>query len=197
MKLYRWNPKTLEMIKIHYSKLIIGLTVIILWCFISFYFGYDNGFDSGKKSKITENDVILIYHDIENQGFSKRNFYEYLKEVNIKFPELVFAQAYKESGFKSPIWKNNRNPFGMKEATKRSNLQNGVQLGHAYYDTWKNAVVDYALYQSYIGLSKMKTEDEYLSFLKDMNYYDTNHPGNVDYLKDLKYIRNHIEDYLK
>lgn len=196
MKIYHWNSKTLEMVKIHRSKLIIGLSIIILGCVTSFFVGSTLGFKKGKKAQIVEKDVILIYHDIENEGFSRRKFYEYLIEVNIKFPKLVFAQAIKESGLRSPLFKENHNPFGMKEASKRPNMQNGVQNGHAYYDTWKNAVIDYALYQAYIGLSKLKTEDEYLHYLKEMHYYDTDHPNNVNYLKELKQISDNIEDYL-
>jgi len=152
---------------------------------------------TGKNEKITENDVVLLYMDSENNSFSKRNFYEYLKRINIKFPELVFAQAMKESGFKSTIWKDNHNPFGMKEATKRPNKQNGVQHGHANYDTWKDACIDYAFYQSYVGLSKVKTEDDYLQCLKEMKYFDTEYPGNESYLSDLKNIADNIENYLK
>ena len=53
-------------------------------------------------------------------------------------------------------------------------------------------------YERYnVGLSKIKTEDDYLQFLKEMNYFDVDHPGNVNYLKDLKNIADHIEDYIK
>jgi hypothetical protein len=48
-----------------------------------------------------------------------------------------------------------------------------------------------------MGLSRIKTEDAYLAYLKEMNYYDTESPANEDYLKDLKYIADHIEDYIK
>lgn len=198
MEIYFRNRETFEMKKLSLFSIIPS--IIVLLFFITLFFcdvSYKKGLEKGKKSKIMEEDVVLVYQDIQNHSFSKRNFYEFLKKMNIKFPELVFAQAYKESGFKSPLWKNNRNPFGMKEATRRPNTQNGTQNGYAYYDTWKDVVIDYALYQSYVGLSKMKTEKEYLTFLKEMNYYDVNHPNNVTYLNDLKYIRDHIEDYLK
>lgn len=197
MKIYKWDSKTLNMEKIRPITFIGVTLIVLLWCFTSFYFGYDLGFKDCKKSKITEKDIIMIYQDVENNSFSRRKFYNYLKEINIKFPELVFAQAIKESGLKSPLFKENHNPFGMKEASKRPNKQNGVQGSHAYYDTWKDAVIDYAMYQAYIGLSKFKTEEEYLFFLKEMHYYDTEHPNNVNYLSDLKHIRDNIEDYLK
>jgi hypothetical protein len=197
MKLYKWDCKQLEMVKIKPRVILISVMIIAWFSFVISVISYKEGLKTGKNEKITENDVVLLYMDSENNSFSKRNFYEYLKRINIKFPELVFAQAMKESGFKSTIWKDNHNPFGMKEATKRPNKQNGVQHGHANYDTWKDACIDYAFYQSYVGLSKVKTKDDYLQCLKEMNYFDTEHPGNESYLSDLKNIADNIENYLK
>jgi uncharacterized FlgJ-related protein len=197
MKIYRWDKTELEMVRIR-PRVILYLILAIAWFyFVVSIISYKEGLKTGKNDKITENDVVLLYMDSENNSFSRKKFYEYLKKINIKFPELVFAQAVKESGFRSKIWKDNHNPFGMKEASKRPNKQNGVQHGHAFYDTWKDACIDYAFYQSYIGLSKVKTEDDYLQFLKEMNYYDTEHPGNETYLNDLKKIADNIENYIK
>lgn len=197
MNLYSWNKRNLEMKKISKTKSIAIISTILALFLILFRMAYETGFNVGKKSEILEKDIVLLYQEVENSSFSRKNFYEYLKRVNIKFPELVFAQAMKESGFNSPLWKNNNNPFGMKEASKRPNMQNGTQDGYAYYNTWKDAIVDYALYQTYVGLSKLKTEDEYFAYLKAMNYYDTEHPNNVNYLSDLKHIADNIEDYIK
>ena len=197
MNIYFWNKRSLEMEKVSYFKIIpiiVGILGIITCLLVT---TYNSGFDSGKRAEIMEKDVIVLYQEVENNSFTRRNFYEYLKEINIKFPELVFAQAMKESGFKSPLWKENNNPFGMKEASKRPNKQNGTQGNYAYYDTWKDAALDYALYQCYTGLSKLKTEKEYLAYLKAMNYYDSEHPNNGNYLEDLKHIADNIEDYLK
>lgn len=196
MNLYRWNKRSLEMRKV--SKIVSATTilVIITLSLVLFRMAYETGFNVGKKAEIMEKDVVVLYREVENSSFTRRKFYEYLKEINIKFPELVFAQAMKESGFKSPVWKNNNNPFGMKEASKRPNMQSGTQDGYAYYETWKDAIVDYALYQSYVGLSKLKTKEEYLAYLKAMNYYDTDNPDNEKYLRDLKQISDNIENYL-
>jgi hypothetical protein len=197
MNLYKWNCSKLEMVKIKPRVILLSILTITWFSFVISAISYKEGLKVGKNEKITENDVVLLYMDSENNSFSRKNFYEYLKKINIKFPELVFAQAIKESGFKSTIWKNNHNPFGMKEANKRPNKQNGVQHGHAFYDTWKDACIDYAFYQSYIGLSKVKTENDYLQFLKEMNYYDVDHPNNVTYLSDLRKIADNIENYIK
>lgn len=197
MNLHYWDKKKLQFVSINKTNVIRGAIFILGFSVITSVITYKYGFNVGKKSEIIEKDVVLLYMDSENNSFSRRNFYEYLKEVNVKFPELVFAQAIKESGLKSPLFKGNHNPFGMKEANKRPNMQNGSQDGHAYYDTWKHSVIDYAMYQSYVGLSKVKTEGEYLQYLKEMNYFDVDYPGNVNYLNDLKHIRDNIENYLK
>jgi hypothetical protein len=197
MKIYKWDCTKLEMVKIKPRVILFSALAITWFSFVISVISYKQGLKVGKNEKITENDVILLYMDSENNSFSRKKFYEYLKKINIKFPELVFAQAIKECGFTSKIWRDNHNPFGMKEATKRPNKQNGVQHGHASYDTWKDACIDYAFYQSYVGLGKVKNEDDYLQFLKEMNYYDVDHPNNVNYLNDLRKIANNIENYLK
>lgn len=196
MRLYNWDPTKLELKKVKKKAIFMTLIVIVSIMSIIGFILYKQGLKTGKIEKITENDVVLLYMDSENNSFSRKNFYEYLKKINIKFPEIVFAQAIKESGFKSKIWRENHNPFGMKEASKRPNKQNGSQNGHAYFDTWKDACIDYAFYQSYAGLSKVKTKNDYLHCLKEMNYFDTEHPANETYLSDVKNIAENIEQYL-
>jgi flagellum-specific peptidoglycan hydrolase FlgJ len=56
----------------------------------------------------------------------------------------------------------------MKQARARATTAKGTQLGHAYYDDWKESVVDYALYQA-AYLNKLRTEKKYLNYL-DKNY---------------------------
>jgi flagellum-specific peptidoglycan hydrolase FlgJ len=56
----------------------------------------------------------------------------------------------------------------MKQARARATTANGTQLGHAFYDDWKESVTDYALYQA-AYLNKLRTEKKYLNYL-DKNY---------------------------
>jgi flagellum-specific peptidoglycan hydrolase FlgJ len=65
--------------------------------------------------------------------------------------------------------------FGMKQSTRRSSTNKGEQYGHAYYDNWRESVLDYALWQCKY-LSGINTRAEYLEYLKsnyaqDPNYY--------------------------
>jgi len=98
---------------------------------------------------------------------NKENVLAYMKELNIKFPHIVLAQAIIESGtFTSKICKENNNLFGMREARLRISNNLGTKHGHAVYKNWMESVVDYALYQA-TYLSKCKTESQYYAYLAD------------------------------
>lgn len=197
MGLYVRNRKTLEIKKISRVSYTTIISLFFALLFVTLRIGYGLGYDVGKKTQLKESDVVLIFNDLENSSFTPKKFYEYLKEVNVKFPEIVFAQSMKECGFKSPLFRHSNNLFGMREASKRPNLQSDIINGYGYYDTWKHSVIDYALYQSTIGVTKLKTEDQYLEFIKEMGYFDVNHPSNTTYLSDLKSIASNIEKYTK
>jgi flagellum-specific peptidoglycan hydrolase FlgJ len=96
-------------------------------------------------------------------------------ELNIKYPHIVLAQTQLETGgYKSPIFKENHNLFGMKVATQRPTTNKGEESGHAYYDNWKESVVDYGFYQAKY-LSNIKSENEYLQYLKQFYAEDPNY----------------------
>ena len=125
---------------------------------------------------------IPVKEEVKTTDFTEEKLIEYIDELNIKFPHIVLAQARLESGnFKSKIFKENNNLFGMKEAKQRISTNKGTNLGHAKYDSWKECVLDYALYQA-TYLSKFKTEEQYYSYLAD------NYAANGRYVKLLKEI---------
>ena len=124
---------------------------------------------------ITEETRMLVINQ-ENE-FSEVKLKEYIIGLNIKFPHIVFAQAKLESGyFKSIIFKENNNLFGMKIASRRPTTNKGENRGHAVFDNWKESVLDYAFYQARF-LGDIKTEEEYIQYLK-ANYAED--PGYVD-----------------
>ena len=109
--------------------------------------------------KVLEKEVSI---NIVEQPFSEKEFVHYLDEINIRFPEVVYAQAFLETGgFKSEIFLINNNLFGMKMARQRPRTSTGMNRNHAVYNTWRESVLDYALYQSHY-LSKIKTQEEYI-----------------------------------
>ena len=115
-----------------------------------------------------EEQVIIVNQRINND-FSKEALVEELKRLNVKYPHIVMAQAMIESGhFQSNIFRSNHNLFGMKEARQRVTTARGTNLNHAYYENWKESVIDYAMFQASY-LKYLKTEASYLEYL-DKNY---------------------------
>lgn len=118
--------------------------------------------------------IILREADKVNE-FSPEKLKAYILELNIKYPHIVLAQTQLETGvYKSKIFKENHNLFGMKVATQRPTTNKGEESGHAYYDTWRESVVDYAFYQAKY-LSNLKSETEYLQYLKQSYAEDPNY----------------------
>jgi len=133
--------------------------------------------------------VVLNVSESKNE-FSEEKLIGMLTDLNIKFPHIVLAQSKLETGqFKSNIFKENHNLFGMKEAKIRVNLAKGTQYGHAFYNNWIESVYDYAFYQS-TYLSRIKTEEQYFEYL-DQSYAEAE-----NYVESLKVIieRENLED---
>ena len=139
----------------------------------------EEGFKEALDIPIEEVVVVL---EKDSNAFSQEALVEELKRLNVRFPHIVLAQAILETGYyESRIYNENNNLFGMKQARARATTALGTQLGHAYYNNWKESVTDYALYQA-AYLNKLRTEKKYLSYL-DRNYAEAK-----DYDKKLEVI---------
>lgn len=93
--------------------------------------------------------------------------------LKIQHPDIVFIQAQIESAhFKSNIFKENNNLFGMKMAERRKTVAIGVNRGHAKYSSWQASVLDYKLMQK--RYAHNKSRNQYFVYLKhyaeDDNY---------------------------
>ena len=101
----------------------------------------------------------------EADPFSKESLVEMFNDLNVKYPHIVLAQSIVETGhWKSTIFLENHNLFGMKEAKMRITTAGGTQYNHAYYSHWRESVYDYAFYQCRY-LSKINSEEEYFQYL--------------------------------
>jgi uncharacterized FlgJ-related protein len=133
-----------------------------------------------EKPKIVYVDkVILVYeHDL----FNEDKLINEITSIKIKFPHIVYAQSILESnrGF-SHIAVQNNNLFGMKNSFSRATTANGSSMGYACYNTWKDSLYDYALYQSSYT-RHIKTEDDYFNHLK------SSYASDPFYVNKLKYI---------
>ena len=116
-----------------------------------------------------EKELIVLNIQQEKNKFTEEKFITLINELNLRFPHIVMAQALLETGnFKSKVFLQNNNCFGMKQAQVRVNTAKGTSLNHAYYDTWLESVYDYAFYQCRY-MSKTSSENEYYAAL-DASY---------------------------
>ena len=169
MKLYTFDKETLTYNKIFQLNRFAKLTFLFVTSILLL------GVSSGpvKKEYITDTEKFLIIE--EHNSFNKDKLIEEISKLNFKFPHIVLAQAILETGhFESKIFVENNNLFGMKEARVRLNLAKGTQYGHAYYDSWKESLADYALWYSTFAY-KCKNESQLYTLLNkqyaEANYY--------------------------
>ena len=171
--IYRYDKNQL-IFKKDFKTIKISAILIIIALIISFLYGRYTKHDSLDKY---EKEIIVINTIVEKTEFTEERFIDILKDLNVKFPHIVMAQSIVETGkWKSNIFKENNNLFGMKQARSRINTAIGTQNNHAFYDTWTESVYDYAFYQCrYLGT--IKTDEEYFNYLsrsyaEDSNYVD-------------------------
>ncbi len=105
----------------------------------------------------------------------------YIFDLRLEHPYIVFAQAIEESGhFKSEIFQENNNLFGMKMPWNRATTAIGINRGHAVYTSWRQSVIDYAFFQ--MSYMRGLTREEYLSKLSK------SYAENKKYVANLKRI---------
>lgn len=160
--LFTYDKETLEHKKIsRWYVLLLSVSVLTIVSVLTYSIGRIQNLKN-----LTDYEKELLIIDLNNQDdFSQEKLVEMLEDLNVRYPYIVLAQAQIESGnFKSRIFKENHNLFGMKQATLRVNTAKGTQYNHAYYDSWRESVYDYAFYQSRY-MSKAKNEEEYFYIL--------------------------------
>lgn len=174
---YKFNEQTLLFEKTKVSnKVLVGVGVAVG---LLLTLGFTTNPANKVKSLSTEEKLIVVR---EYNEFSEGRLIEKIKQLNFRFPHIILAQSYQETGhYKSGIFLENNNLFGMKQAQIRVTLAKGTNRNHAYYDSWQDSVNDYAMfYATY--LSDLKTEGEYFEYLKQ-NYAED--PTYVQRLKAL------------
>jgi uncharacterized FlgJ-related protein len=169
--LYTYCKESLSFKKVTPTRKLGGIVLLIgVIGYIILTSMVSNAHQEGFKEALNEPiETELIVLDSSESTFSQEALVEEIKKLNIRFPHIVLAQSILETGYwESRIYQENHNLFGMKQARARATTANGTQLGHAFYDDWKESVTDYALYQA-AYLNKLRTEKKYLNYL-DKNY---------------------------
>ena len=133
---------------------------------ISSYFMYHYGIRNTIKSMTIEEKITLIN---DADAFNETKMAEMLSELNVKYPWIPMAQSMIETGhWKSDIFLENNNLFGMREAKSRITTAIGTNKNHAEYNTWRESVYDYAFYQNRY-LNNIRNENDYYQYL-DASY---------------------------
>lgn len=102
----------------------------------------------------------------EKKLLTKENLWQAIVQMNIKYPDLVFAQAILETGhFKSINCITNNNLFGMKLPRLRETVATKSSKGYAKYSSWEQSVYDYKLYQDYLFSKREYSRNQYTSML--------------------------------
>ena len=105
---------------------------------------------------------------VKELPFTPENLSSEIQKLGIKHPDVVLAQAKWESGhFKSKVFQENNNLFGMKLARQRNTTAVGENRGHAKYDNWQDSVKDYKLWQDSNGMGNLPKE-QYISKLSNI-----------------------------
>lgn len=103
---------------------------------------------------------------LKDRACTSENVYMAIREIGIKFPDLVFTQTMLESAnLKSRISIQNNNIFGMRLAKKRPTTAIGESGGYAVYADWYSCVLDYYEYQKFVIHEKAISEAKYLGIL--------------------------------
>ena len=198
MELFKYDEKNLS-----YKLLFNGKTYRVVWLllfvlclivYLTFRFGYTYG-GLGKsvvsKDKTEYENELLIINTLKT--FSEKNLVDYLLELNIKFPDIVFSQARYETGnFKSLVFRENNNLFGMKQAYRRVNTAKGTQHNHAFYESWEESVYDYAFYQCRY-LSTINNEQEYFQYLSKSYAEDHNYVTSLKNVIEKEQLRKKFQ----
>jgi hypothetical protein len=173
-----------------YKRLSIWTIFFILFAYpIIFYIigRFEKPCEIIEKKHISINECPELETYLE---FNENNFINFLKDINVKFPELVYTQAYHETDkFSSDLFKHNNNLFGMGVPKQRAYLSVCDTCKNSkFIDTrlsgWQMSVLDYALWQNKYG--NYNTENEYLEYLGRVYAEDS------IYIKKLKILKQQL-----
>ena len=94
--------------------------------------------------------------------FNEKNLSAELTKQGVSFPDVAMAQARLETGhFKSDVFKENNNLFGMKRAVHRTTLGQGNPGEYVYFKSIEESIIDYKLYQMQF-VHEINSEEMYI-----------------------------------
>ena len=174
-KIYTFNSETLEPEIVNTVKYKVYFVGSLLLFFILL-----SSFISAKKENIKyiQTEITINTRDTIQL---KQDIFKEIDRLPFKFRHIVKAQAILESShFKSPVFTQNMNTFGMRVARSRPTLCISENLGHAVYKSLEDCVLDRFTFEV-LYLKNLSEEDYYL-------YLDRSYAEGNGYSKMLKSI---------
>ena len=115
--------------------------------------------------EVIANHYRIIKSALQSEGFEDENLARY-----------VTAQAMHESDiFRSPLYLDNNNMFGMRQPVSRPTTSVGKKGGYANYNSVEDSAKDYVLYYRNVGLEQSyPTVKDFVSALKKKAYFEDN-----------------------
>ena len=172
--IYTYNENELRFKQIKLASYFKVLFIFFMINSMTAAYFYNMGLSTRQEPiTITEIETVTVVSTAPT--FSQERMVVLMNELNIKYPWIPMAQSMIETGyFKSDIFIENNNLFGMKEARVRIHTADGTNKSHAFYSDWKESVYDYAFYQA-TYLHNVDTESDYFAYLgrsyaEDKNY---------------------------
>jgi hypothetical protein len=176
MQIFKVNQKNLQLEEVKKSKYVLmgsGISLAILLLPILIFVlnrkPEPKQLETIPVSSIEKNHQIIFINN-DKEKFSEEKLKQLLIDLNVKFPDIAFAQARYESGNfgknkNANLFYSNHNLFGMRVAMSRPTTNIGEENNFAIYENWVMSVIDYAFWQ--ISMTKeIHSRSEYLSYLK-------------------------------
>ena len=197
MKFYCYDSKNLSLkkesvlnnIKRNYIFYIIFSTLISLLSIFLFKLLFIPSISLKEVPSLKSKYEKVCIAEVQN-NFTEEKFINKIKQLNLNYPHIVYAQAMLESGnFTSKIFKENNNMFGMKQARVRINLAKSTQYNHAYFETWEDCLLDFAFHRA-TYFSKLKTEQDYYNYLGKYYAEDPSYIGKLKSMVNKHKLKN-------
>jgi uncharacterized FlgJ-related protein len=159
--------------------LLYSLIILLIFLFIGYTIGSLNTHPNTiEKIVYSDNYLIKQY----NEPFSEKALNNLLLKLKVKHIDIILNQSKIETGYyKSQVFLENNNLFGMRQPENRITTAIGSNLNHAVYNTWQESVIDYAIYQS--TYLKNMNRKEYLLYLHNNYAKNKNYVNLINQLK--------------
>lgn len=175
MNLYVYNKQSLTFKKVSIKQY---LYLILIIGFIFSGLGFTGAI---KFNQLVEKIPVVIR--LQEDEFSEENLKKEINNLGFKYPDIIYAQAVEETGrFKSPVFKQNNNLFGLKIPNLRPTLATGENLNHAKFRNWRESLIERAMWDIQ-NTNNIYSKQEYYQLL-DAIYAEK--PGYSDRLKQIK-----------